>query len=236
MKIFALVLIFIFASACGSITAVSVDGASPDSVEPNSKGDRVASPNFDARLPDAFADKTPGGSGGIVASTGGTVMASGGTTGSGGAPGTGGSMPQFDACRREYLEIETNFPCDGSCLKISNAIDGDFSTRFTTGFRQGLISEGEQVTLKFKRLVSLSGIRLMTQVQTDAPAAYRLEYSIDTVTFQSFVPMLVGPGSADLMINFSPTKLRSIRIVQTGSKLDWWSISELITIGCSIAD
>lgn len=233
MKIFALVLIFIFASACGSITAVSVDGASPDSVEPNTKGDRVTSP--DARLSDVSVDKT-GGTGGIVASTGGTVMASGGTTGSGGAPGTGGSMPQFDACRREYLEIETNVPCNGSCLKVSNAIDGDFSTRFTTGVSQGFIPEGENVTLKFKRHVSLSGIRLMTQVQTDAPAAYRLEYSIDAVAFQSFVPALVGPGSADLMINFSPTKLRSIRIVQTGSKLDWWSISELITIGCSTVD
>lgn len=230
MKILALILIFIFASACGSITAVSIDGASPDSVEPNTKGDRLTSPSPDLRHPpsDAGVD--------ITGEAGDIVAGSGGVTGSGGTPGTGGSMPQFDACRREYLEIETNVPCNGSCLKVSNAIDGDFSTRFTTGVSQGFIPEGESVTLKFKRLVSLSGIRLMTQVQTDAPAAYRLEYSIDTIIFQSFVPALVGPGSADLMVNFSPTRLRSIRIVQTGSKLDWWSISELVTIGCSIAD
>jgi len=233
MKILALFLVF-FTSACGSITAVSIDGSSPDSVEPNTKGDRLRSPSSDTHLLDTGLEA--GGSGGIVASTGGTVMTTGGATGSGGVSGTGGSMPQLDACRREYLEIETNVPCNGSCLKISNAIDGDFSTRFTTGFSQGLIPEGEQVTLKFKRPVSLAGLRLMTQVQSDGPAAYRLEYSIDTTFFQSFVPMVAGPGSADLTINFSPTRLRAIRIVQTGSKLDWWSISELVMIGCSTVD
>jgi hypothetical protein len=113
----------------------------------------------------------------------------------------------------------------------ANAIDGDMTTRYTTGIKQG--SKGPEVAiLTFPKLVLLAGINLFTK-NGDGPMSYLVEWSTDGANFSYFTPGVMGPGSDNLVIAFPTlTKLLSLRITQTGIKNAWWSIHELTAIGC----
>src|SRR5205814_9065769 len=124
-----------------------------------------------------------------------------GGTGGLAAGGTGGTPPPANRCDHTAWTFTPSVVCTTACAGMTatqklpaNAIDGDVSTRYTTGVLQG--SKGpENVVLSFPATVSLTGISLYAKATTDAPNMYHVEYATDGVTFQDFVPALAGPGT-----------------------------------------
>lgn len=181
-----------------------------------------------------------GGSGG----TGGAAGAAGTGGGSGGQAGvgTGGSGGStVDGCFRGNWTFTASKLCDtSSCVNIPAqykdppyAIDGNSSTRYTSGRAQGSAGQ-EMVVLTFAKTVTVSGLNLMTTAAGDGPAAYRVEYATTGTNFVGFIPAVTGAGSDNLQISFPATAMKAIRVTQTGSKPGgpWWSIHELTVVGC----
>jgi len=195
------------------------------------------------------------GSGGAIG-TGGNVgsggaVGTGGSVGSGGAVGTGGSVGSggtgtggavtVDGCQQSLWSLSVNTLCDTpACTGIPAsqeappyAIDGNSSTRYTTGRPQGSAG-AESVILKFPHTVTISGVHLVTSSIGDGPSSYRLQYSTDGTNFSVFNPPVSGRGADDLLISFPAKTLKSLQILQTGSKTyNWWSIHEMTTVGCT---
>jgi hypothetical protein len=151
-----------------------------------------------------------------------------------------GPAQTIDGCDRANWTFTPSVVCTTGCAGMSNsaklpanAIDGDPSTRYTTGVYQG--SKGpENVVLSFAVPVSLTGITLYAKSSTDFPAMYLVEYSTDGTTFMGFSPAISGPGATTLIIPFpGRTTLRAVRITQTGTAPHWWSINELNVAGCT---
>ena len=133
-----------------------------------------------------------------------------------------------------------NTVCTTACAAMTdanklpaNAIDGNTTTRYTTGASQ---KGTEVVILAFPKPVTLSGINLFTK-NGDGPLAYLVEQSLDGANFSSFTPARLGAGSDNLTVTFpAPTKVLALRISQTGVKpTNWWSIHELTVMGCTPA-
>lgn len=197
----------------------------------------------------------PEGSGG---SGGGPSVGPGsGGAGSGGANGTGGSPVLPDAGRAETNGVPDAVVADGidgrpaadgcnpatwkaaasrlcstsNCVADtpSRAIDGDVTTRYTTGQDQ---AGDETFTVTFPTAITAGGIRLFTSSPMDGPQTYRLELSSNGTSFGGFVPAITGMGVADLTVAFPATRMTAIRVVQTGAKTKWWSIHELTLLSC----
>jgi hypothetical protein len=147
-----------------------------------------------------------------------------------------------DPCDHRTWIFTPSVVCTTACAAMTdaqklpaNAIDGDTTTRYTTGITQG--SKGpEVVILSFPQNVTLTGLNLFTK-SGDGPIAYLVESSLDGANFSYFIPSAAGPGSDNLTVTFpAATKLRALRITQTGvKKTNWWSIHELTVEGCVAA-
>jgi hypothetical protein len=188
------------------------------------------------------------GAAGAPAATGaaGTTGAAGATDAGAGGQGatdagddTGSGSP-LDPCARTSWTFTPSVVCTTACAGMAdaqklpaNAIDGNMSTRWTTGLDQG--SKGqESVVLTFPSPVTLTGINLYAKAATDFPVAYLVEYATDGTTFLGFTPPLAGAGTTQLAIAFpQPTSLRAVRVTQTGKGMHWWSINELTVTGCT---
>jgi fibronectin type 3 domain-containing protein len=111
-----------------------------------------------------------------------------------------------------------------------NAIDGDITTRWTTGVSQ---TNGEwfQVDTGGGTPPTFTNIVLDAGSSTgDYPRGYQVNMSNDGLNWGS--PVATGAGSSALTsISFAPRKARYIRITQTGSNGLWWSIHELNVYG-----
>ena len=147
--------------------------------------------------------------------------------------------PASGSCARATWKIAATFLCDtagcaGSPSQApSTAIDGDLTTRYSTGRPQG--SQGqESLSITFPASISATGVWLYADAQDDGPAMYRVEYSTDGLTFQAFTPDVTGAGTRNLSIPFpAATTMQALRITQTGSKLvSWWSVVELDLFDC----
>jgi hypothetical protein len=181
-----------------------------------------------------------GGAGGAGGShTGGAGGAHAGGAGGTAAGGTGGIPAPVSPCDRMSWTFTPSVVCTTNCAGMmdaqklpSNAIDGDLSTRYTTGIKQGSAGP-ESVVLSFAAPVTISGIGLYAKATTDAPNMYKVEYSTDGATFLAFAPPVAGAGLTTLLIPFAKTQLRAIRVTQTGVWPHWWSINEMTVVGCS---
>ena len=188
----------------------------------------------------------------------GTAGATGdaGTMGAAGATGAAGTVGGTDAgveampdapvitnpCDHRTWTFTPSVICTTACANMAdsvklpaNAIDGDTTTRYTTGITQG--SKGpEVVILTFPQNVSLTGLNLLSK-NGDGPISYLVESSLDGANFSYFTPSAVGAGSDNLTVTFpAPTTLHAVRITQTGvKKTNWWSIWELTVKGCAVA-
>jgi len=155
---------------------------------------------------------------------------------SGGARGA----PAVNGCDRANWTFTASALCDTTaCANIptaqkdpAGAIDGDLSTRYTSGRFQGGAGP-ESVTLMFGYTVTLGGINLFTSAVGDGPASYEVEYATTGTNVVAFSPPVTGTGSDNLTISFPVRAMTAIRVTQTGSKPWWWSIHELTLIGCS---
>lgn len=169
----------------------------------------------------------------------------GGSIGSGGnagstAPGDAGGAPAVGGCDRADWTFTPSALCDtAACTGIpatqrdpAGAIDGDRSTRYTSGRYQGSAGP-ESVTLTFGHTVTLAGLNLFTSALGDGPASYEVEYATTGTNFVAFNPPVAGTGSDDLSISFPARAMNAVRVTQTGSKPWWWSIHELTLLGCA---
>jgi hypothetical protein len=105
----------------------------------------------------------------------------------------------------------------------ANAIDGNISSRWSTGANQ-VPSQWFQVDMGSTNI--LSAIVLDCGVSTeDYPRGYQVYLSKDGVNWG--IPAATGNGATVTTINFAATTARYIRITQTGSaSAYWWSIAE----------
>jgi autotransporter-associated beta strand protein len=110
----------------------------------------------------------------------------------------------------------------------SNAIDGDITTRWTTGASQAngqwfQVDMGSDNT--FSQLVLDAG-----SSSGDYPRGYQVNLSEDGTNWGA--PVAEGAGaSAITTINFGVQTVRFIRVTQTGSNSGWWSIHEFNLYG-----
>lgn len=108
----------------------------------------------------------------------------------------------------------------------ANMLDGNTATRWTTGVAQ---AAGQSVTVDMGALVTLNNVTTDTAKNTtdedDWARGYSLQLSRDGSTW-STVATGVGTRKATT-IGFTAQAARYLRLNQTGSAGNWWSIGEL---------
>ena len=110
-------------------------------------------------------------------------------------------------------------------IELSNAIDGDLSTRWTTRTDQ---EPNQSFAIDLGFVQRFDRIVLSHQGSTsDFPVGYEVAISTDGINWRE--PITTGSGSApETVINFDPINARHVRLLQTGSSdRFWWSIQEL---------
>jgi uncharacterized protein YjdB len=108
------------------------------------------------------------------------------------------------------------------------AIDGSASTRWYTGGPQ---ISGQWFTINFGKPEKIEQILLDVKGSpSDSPQKYQLFVSDNGTDW--YGPGASGTG-ADMMtvVSFPSTTVQYVRIVQTGSKGNWWSIHEVYAFG-----
>jgi hypothetical protein len=110
----------------------------------------------------------------------------------------------------------------------SNALDGQSSTRWSTGAPQ---TNGQWFEVDMLAPQTFSEITLDAASSTgDYPRGYQVFVSTDGSTWGS--PVATGAGMAALVsISFGQQIGRYVKIIQTGSASNWWSIAELNVYG-----
>jgi hypothetical protein len=106
----------------------------------------------------------------------------------------------------------------------ANAIDGDLTTRFSTGATQ---QSG------FYYQINLGGVRSFSQITLDlggnggdAAVGYSVTVSNDGTTWSA--PVATGTGGVALItITFAEQTAQYVRVTQTGTSTAWWSIDEI---------
>jgi hypothetical protein len=104
-----------------------------------------------------------------------------------------------------------------------NALDGNSSTRWTTGTAQ---VPGQWFAVDMKAAQTFSQITLDAASSTgDYPRGYQVFVSNDGTNFGSAIA--TGSGTSQLVSITVPTQAaRYVKVVQTGSAGNWWSIAE----------
>jgi len=111
----------------------------------------------------------------------------------------------------------------------ANAIDGDITTRWTTGASQ---TNGQWFQVDLGSPATFHGLVLDAGSSTsDYPRSYRVNVSNDGINWGN--PVASGTGnSAILTIIFTSQTARYIRVTQTASATTlWWSIHEFNVLG-----
>ncbi len=108
----------------------------------------------------------------------------------------------------------------------ANMVDGDLSTRWTTGTAQ---TNGQYVQVDFGAQVTFNNVQMDTQKNTTSENDYPRNYTIgvsDNGT--SWTTVATGTGTFKATtVNFPAVSGRYLRITQTGNSSSWWSIGEL---------
>jgi glucosylceramidase len=109
----------------------------------------------------------------------------------------------------------------------ANAVDDDATTRYTSGTAQ---APGQTLTVALGRPALVRRVVLDTGADTgDFPRGYELWASRDGT---SFAKVASGAGTGQLTaIDIRPTFARALRIVQTASAPNWWSVADLRVYG-----
>jgi glucosylceramidase len=106
-------------------------------------------------------------------------------------------------------------------------VDDDTTTRFTTGTAQ---APGQWLQVDLGRPALVRGVVLDTGTGTgDFPRGYTLEGSADGSHWRT---LATGAGSGQLTtIDVRPARVRSLRVTQTASAPQWWSVADLRVYG-----
>jgi glucosylceramidase len=105
-----------------------------------------------------------------------------------------------------------------------NAVDDDATTRWTSGAAQ---QPGQWVQVDLGRSQRIRRVVLDTGVDVgDFPRGYALYTSRDGSHWTG--PVATGAGQGQLTtIDFATTEARFLRVVQTATAPQWWSIADL---------
>jgi hypothetical protein len=116
-----------------------------------------------------------------------------------------------------------------------NAIDGDPSTRWTSGRNQ---DGTDWFTVDFGGFVTMSNLTLTQALydQNDFPGNVSLYASNDGVNFATTAFGTAAGANSQTVVIFPKQTLRAIKIKQTGTsnKANWWSINEFDS-DCAVA-
>jgi hypothetical protein len=110
----------------------------------------------------------------------------------------------------------------------AHALDGVESSRWTTGAVQ---ANGQWFKLDMKASTAINKLVLdATDSASDYPRGYSVTLSADDVTYTA--PIATGAGTGAIVtITFPTQSARYVKITQTGSATNWWSIDELNVYG-----
>lgn len=115
----------------------------------------------------------------------------------------------------------------GTGTTPANAIDGSTTTRWTTGAAQ---ANGQSYQLDFGTKQTFNRLLLDAGSSTgDYPRGYQVQVSDDATTWTT-----VATGSAmtqAAIVQFPNQVARYLKIVQTGTATNWWTIQELNVYG-----
>ena len=111
----------------------------------------------------------------------------------------------------------------GTTPETAVAFDDDATTRWTTGAAQ---QPGQSLVADLGYARTVDRIVLDTGVDRgDFPRGYTVAASSDGTSWHDVAS---GAGSGQLTtIDFRPTRARFLRVVQTGSAPQWWSVAEV---------
>ena len=107
---------------------------------------------------------------------------------------------------------------DGDAAKM---LDGDLNTRWTTGTP---MSAGQSVTVDMRAAHTIDQVSFIA-TGTDYARGYAVYLSTDGVNWAG--PVATGAGFMPLVTaTFGPQAARYVKLVQTASASNWWSIAE----------
>ncbi len=111
-----------------------------------------------------------------------------------------------------------------SSASAGNALDGDPTTRWTTGAAQ---TAGQQLVIDMQKPQTFAEVTLnATSSTNDYPRGYEVYVSTDGTTWGTSIAN--GSGTSALTtIRFATETARYLKIVQTGTGASWWSVGEL---------
>jgi glucosylceramidase len=119
-------------------------------------------------------------------------------------------------------------PSDPCCTGdvASQAVDGDASTRYSTGAAQ---TPGQYLQVDLGRPERLARLVLDTGASTgDYPAGYSVTVSQDGTDWSA--PVATGTGSGQLTtISLNGSPVRYVRVTLTASSGGWWSVADVRT-------
>jgi len=139
------------------------------------------------------------------------------TNGSGGNTG-GGTGAELS--RSGWVAAST--PSSGDAA--ANLLDGDMSTRWSTG---AAMAPGQSLTVDMGSPKSFGKIVMdSTGSNEDYARGYEVYVSQDGVNYGSAIASGLGSGPV-VTAQFSQVSARYLKIVQTGTASNWWSIREL---------
>ncbi len=106
------------------------------------------------------------------------------------------------------------------------AIDGDDSTRWTTGAAQ---SGAEWISMDLSAVTRFNRVAFnyTNFAGGDYPRAFNVQVSTNGSTWTTVYSGAGNSSSKVVTASFAPTTARYVRINQTGSAGDWWSVGEL---------
>ncbi|MFK7739965.1 MAG: discoidin domain-containing protein [Planctomycetota bacterium] len=114
---------------------------------------------------------------------------------------------------------------DRNVAQLNGCVDGDRSTRWSTGQPQ---RPGSWLTIELPEVTEIAAIELDTESSPrDFPKRYEVQTSADGETWSK--PIATGRGAqGDPRIRFAPVRTRFLKITQTGKKNGlYWSVHEL---------
>jgi glucosylceramidase len=127
---------------------------------------------------------------------------------------------------RELLDFEPmTATADPGASDAANLVDDDATTRWTTGTAQ---QPGQWLQVDLGSTRAFSRLVLDTGADRgDFPRGYELYTSSDGSSW-SATPIAAGAGTGQLTtIDVPVTEARYLRVVQTASAPQWWSVADL---------
>lgn len=111
-----------------------------------------------------------------------------------------------------------------SSSTAGNALDGDTTTRWTTGAAQ---ASGQQLVIDMQKPQTFAQVTLdAAGSKSDYPRGYEVYVSTDGNSWGTSIA--AGSGTSALTtIRFATQTARYLKIVQTGTGSSWWSVAEL---------